>query len=226
MKWTLLAVLFGIAVCNASGQKYFGENITTSPVNIPVDEANKTFVAPPEKFIQLKSAQANQTNIEVSYVNFPEDAKQAFEYAVSIWESLISSRVAIHVKAEWKPISGGALAYSKPAMFYEGFDGALVDNVYYPVALVEKLTGKDVNPGQADIICSFSSDFQWYFGTDGNTPASKYDFVTSVLHELAHGLGISGFLEDENDRGYFSNDRNLPSIYDYYLFNQFNQQIS
>ncbi|MFW5773459.1 MAG: hypothetical protein ACOCWD_02150, partial [Tangfeifania sp.] len=226
MKWTLLVVLFGIAVCNASGQKYFGENITTSPVNIPVDKVNKTFVAPPDKFVQLKSAQPNQTNIEVSYVNFPEDAKQAFEYAVSIWESLISSRVAIHVKAEWKPISGGALAYSKPAMFYEGFDGALVDNVYYPVALVEKLTGKDVNPGQADIICSFSSDFQWYFGTDGNTPASKYDFVTSVLHELAHGLGISGFLEDENGRGYFSNNRNLPSIYDYYLFNQFNQQIS
>ncbi|MFW5756668.1 MAG: T9SS type A sorting domain-containing protein [Tangfeifania sp.] len=226
MKWTLLAVLFGIAVCNASGQKYFGENITTSPVNIPVDEANKTFVAPPDKFIQLKSAQANQTNIEVSYVNFPEDAKQAFEYAVSIWESLISSRVTIHVKAEWKPISGGVLALSRPAMFYEGFDGALVDNVYYPVTLVEKLSGEDVNPGQPDIICSFSSDFQWYFGTDGNTPSSKYDFVTSVLHELAHGLGISGFLEDENGRGYFDNDRNLPSIYDYYLFNQFNQQIS
>ena len=226
MKWTLLAVLFGIAVCNASGQKYFGENITTSPVNIPVDEANKTFVAPPDKFIQLKSAQANQTNIEVSYVNFPENAKQAFEYAVSIWESLITSHVTIHVKAEWKPINGGVLALSRPAMFYEGFDGALVDNVYYPVTLVEKLSGKDVNPGQADIICSFSSDFQWYFGTDGNTPSSKYDFVTSVLHELAHGFGISGFLEDENGRGYFDNDRNLPSIYDHYLFNQFNQQLS
>lgn len=226
MKWTLLAVLIGIAVCNASGQKYFGENITTSPVNIPVDEVNKTFVAPPDKFIQLKSAQTNQTNIEVSYVNFPEDAKQAFEYAVSIWESLITSSVTINVKAEWKSINGGVLALSRPAMFYEGFDGALVDNVYYPVTLVEKLSGKDVNPGQADIICSFSSDFPWYFGTDGNTPSSKYDFITSVLHELAHGFGISGFLEDENGRGYFGNDRNLPSIYDYYLFNQLNQQIS
>lgn len=226
MKWTLLAVLIGIAVCNASGQKYFGENITTSPVNIPVDEVNKTFVAPPDKFIQLKSAQTNQTNIEVSYVNFPEDAKQAFEYAVSIWESLITSSVTINVKAEWKSINGGVLALSRPAMFYEGFDGALVDNVYYPVTLVEKLSGKDVNPGQADIICSFSSDFPWYFGTDGNTPSSKYDFVTSVLHELAHGFGISGFLEDENGRGYFGNDRNLPSIYDHYLFNQLNQQIS
>lgn len=226
MKWTLLAVLLGIAVCNVSGQKYFGESINTSPVNIPVDEVNKTFVAPPDKFVQLKSAQTNPTNIEVSYVNFPENAKQAFEYAVSIWESLITSGVTIHVKAEWKSINGGVLALSRPAMFYEGFDGALVDNVYYPITLVEKLSGKDVNPGQADIICSFSSDYPWYFGTDGNTPTSKYDFVTSVLHELAHGLGISGFLEDENGRGFFDNQRNLPSIYDYYLFNQLNQQIS
>ena len=226
MKWTLLIVLLGIAVCNVSGQKYFGKSITSSPVNIPVDEVNKTFVAPPAKFIQLKSAQTNQTNIEVSYVNFPEDAKQAFEYAVSIWESLITSGVTVHVKAEWKSINGGVLALSWPSMFYEDFDGALVDNVYYPVTLVEKLSGKDVNPGQADIICSFSSDYPWYFGTDGNTPSSKYDLVTSVLHELAHGFGISGFLEDENGRGYFGNDNNFPSIYDYYLFNQLNQQIS
>jgi hypothetical protein len=226
MKWTLLAVLLGIAVSNASGQKSIGESIVTSPVNIPLDEVNKTYVAPPKKFVHLKSGQTNQANIEVSYVNFPANAKQAFEYAVSIWESLISSPVTIQVQAEWKPINGGVLALSRPAMFYEGFDGALVDNVYYPVALVEKLSGKDVNPGHPDIICSFSSEYQWYFGTDGNTPSSKYDFVTSVLHELAHGFGISGFLEDENGRGYFDNPRNLPSAYDYYLFNQLNQQIS
>ena len=226
MKWTLLTVLLSIVISNVSGQKYIGENIVTSPVNIPVDEVNKTYVAPPKKFVHLKSAQTSQANIEVSYVNFPENAKQAFEYAVSIWEILISSPVTIHVKAEWKPINSAVLALAKPTMFYEGFEGALVDNVYYPVALVEKLGRKDVNPGQPDIICSFSSNYPWYFGTDGNTPSSKYDFVTSVLHELAHGFGISGFLEDENGRGYFNNSRNLPSAYDYYLFNQINQQIS
>jgi hypothetical protein len=226
MKWTLLVVLMGIAVGNVSGQNYFEKDVITSPVNIPVDEVEKTFIAPPAKFTQLKSAQANQTNIEVLYVNFPEQAKQAFEYAVSIWESLISSDVTIKVKAEWKSINGGALALSRPAMFYDNFDGALLADVYYPITLAEKLSDKDFNPGQPDIICNFSSDYSWYFGTDGNTPTSKYDFVTSVLHELAHGLGISGFIKDENGQGYFGNTQGQPSVYDYFLFNRQNQQIS
>ena len=32
----------------------------------------------------------------------------------------------------------------------------------------------------------------WYYGIDGNTPGSKYDFVTVALHEVSHGLGFIG----------------------------------
>ena len=226
MKWTLLVILLGFVVSNSVGQKYFGEELFDYPVNIPVDEVNKTFVAPPAEFSRLKSASTNQAYIEVAYINFPEEAKQAFEYAVSIWESLLTTNVTINVQAEWKPLEGNTIALSRPSMFYHNFDGAQLQNVYYPVALAEKLSGRDINPGQPDIICSFSSNYSWYFGTDGNTPVTKYDFVTSVLHELTHGLGFSGFLKDSDGTGFFNNNRNIPSIYDYYVFNQQNQQIS
>lgn len=33
-----------------------------------------------------------------------------------------------------------------------------------------------------------------YFGTDGNTPANQYDFVTVFMHELTHGLGFTSSL--------------------------------
>jgi hypothetical protein len=226
MKWTLLVILLGFAVSNSIGQKYYGEKIRDYPVNIPVNEVNKTFVAPPAEFSRLKSARTNQANIEVAFVNFPDEAKQAFKYAVSIWESLLTTNITINVLAEWKPLEGNSIALSRPSMFYHNFDGAQLQNVYYPVVLAEKLSGKDFNPGQPDIICSFSSNFPWYFGTDGNTPVSKYDFVTSVLHELTHGLGFSGFLKDSDGTGFFNNNRNLPIIYDYFVFNQLNQQIS
>ena len=47
----------------------------------------------------------------------------------------------------------------------------------------------------------------WYFGLDGNPTGADPDFVTTVLHELAHGLGFStlinlqtgGRLMDVND---------------------------
>jgi hypothetical protein len=38
---------------------------------------------------------------------------------------------------------------------------------------------------------AFSSDANWYFGTDGNAvPAGRTDFVTVAIHELGHVLGF------------------------------------
>lgn len=33
----------------------------------------------------------------------------------------------------------------------------------------------------------------WYYGLDGNTPAGLTNFLNVVMHEIAHGLGFSGF---------------------------------
>ena len=35
----------------------------------------------------------------------------------------------------------------------------------------------------------------WYYGFDGNPPAGKLDFVPTLLHELAHGLGFLTFVD-------------------------------
>ena len=56
----------------------------------------------------------------------------------------------------------------------------------------------------ADIKASFNSDFTpWYLGTDGNTPSTKYDFETVVLHELGHGLGFLSTYTDNSGGGGF-----------------------
>lgn len=224
MKWTLLVILMVFATGKTVGQDYLKDNSYTveSPINIALDEVKKRYVAPPAR---LKSAEASAT-FKVSYVNFPEEAKQAFEYAVSIWEGLISSTVPINVEARWESLSGNTLAKGRPSVFYHNFNGAPVSNVYFPVALAEKVTGKEMNPGSPDIVCTFNSNFQWYFGADGNTPETHYDFVSSVLHEITHGLGFSGFFNDQDGSGFYNNPGNIPSIYDHYVFNAANQQIS
>ena len=230
MKWTLLIVLLA-AISGVQAHEHLKKNadaiVAASPINIASEKVNKLFVAPPAAFSnRLKSAGAVDTKIEVTYEGFPQEAKRAFEYAVSIWENLVTSPVPIKVLAKWENLEGSVLALSRPGTFHIDFDGAPLSNVYYPVALAEKLSGKEINNGEADIICSFNNAYSWYFGTDGNTPVSQYDFVSSVLHEITHGLGVSGFLKENGGNGFFNNNSNLPSIYDYYIFNSRNQQIS
>ena len=228
MKRTLISILCILTIISATGQQNLTEDVTEaqSPVNIGLDEVNRVF-APPVEFLTLKSGSTNTCNIVVTYTNFPENAKIAFEYAVSIWEQSISSPVQINLHAKWEELSSNELGHGKPALFYRNFKGTPQANVYYPVALVEELTGKEYNSSdEADIICSFNRLKPWYFGTDGKTPSIQYDFVTAVLHELGHGLGISGFFTSENGVARYSNTSNSPSVYDYFVFNTNQQRIA
>ena len=69
-------------------------------------------------------------------------------------------------------------------------------------------------PGQEDIDASFSSTFSWYYGTDGQAPAGTYDFVTVVLHELAHGLGFLGSGDVSGGQGSWGFGTNTPMAFD------------
>ncbi len=228
MKWTLQLVFSIVIICNVKAQEPGKGSVAQgeSLINIALDEVNKTYVAPPADFIMLKSAKTPKSTIKVTYNNFPEEAKKAFQYAISIWENLIVTPVPVHVEAHWENLAGNVLAKGRPSVFFNNFSGTPMRDIYFPVALAEKISGRNLNGENPDIICHFNSSYKWYFGTDGNTPSTHYDFVSSVLHEITHGLGFSGFLKANNGTGFFNNTNNLPSIYDYFIFNNQNQQIS
>src|SRR5690606_6976206 len=63
---------------------------------------------------------------------------------------------------------------------------------FYPASLANVLIGSDQNGSNPEIDITFNSNFNWYIGIDGNTPADKYDLVTTALHEIGHGLGWDG----------------------------------
>ena len=142
---------------------------------------------------------APTAQIDVNYYGFTEEAENAFEYAVTIWEGWIDSDVTIEVDAYWEDLSiygSGVLGAASPYSFKRNFDGATEDNTYYAISLANHLAGKDLNGDRAEIETWFNSEFSnWYFGTDGNTPKGKYDFTTVVLHELGHGFGLTDFID-------------------------------
>ncbi len=183
-----------------------------------------SYIHPPSEYLeQLKSGATKKATIDVTYVGFSAEAQQAFQYAVDIWENLIYSPVPIRVKAYWQSLSKSVLASCGPEGFYKNFNSTQIWNCYYPVALVEKMLGQEVNgPTDFEISATFNKDFtNWYFGTDGKTPPNQYDFVSTVMHELAHGLGFSGFFYTDRGRGgYGYGSDSFSAVFDQFVENK------
>jgi hypothetical protein len=69
-------------------------------------------VPPPEAYLKWKTnsnKRPKNATIEVTYTGFTPEAEAAFQTAVDIWESLISSPVTIRIQAQWTPLSSGVL---------------------------------------------------------------------------------------------------------------------
>lgn len=181
------------------------------PICYASDKVEKSQIPPsPEVLSMLKSAE-KKSEIIVDYTFFPQKAIDAFEYAVSIWEGIIESPVPIYIDAKWLRKQERTLGSCAPSDFEMNFEGAPWENVYYPIAVAEKILGYELTgPDRPDMNAEFNKDINWYFGTDLQTPDSLYDFVSVVLHEIGHGLGFFGFFYVSGSQG----------AWDYYDDNQ------
>ena len=206
------------------------------------DETPSTFKipAPPEEG-RIQTAQFNVVFNPASCTGpvspWPAQAQTAFTAATDIWGTKIDSLVPIVVDACWEPLPAGVLGGTGPTQL---FTPAGV-NFFYPAALANILNGSDIVPGISEISASFNSTAgDWYFGTDGNPGGTQNDFLTVVLHDIAHGLGFSGSMTawDGNPpassapcnppagQGCWGiNDPRVPFIYDQFTENQAGQTL-
>ncbi len=202
-KYILIIILFVCAIpsINAQYKKGLKEIKASHPVCYASDKVVKSFIPPPADFL-LKSGTPT-CDIIVNYISFPDDAKNAFEYAVQIWETIIESDMPIRMDATWNSTMGtNTLGSCGPETYYADFKDAPLENRYYPVAIAEKIAKEELNGNsRADIEANFNSKVNWYYGIDGATPDTTYDFVSVVLHEIAHGLGFTGFFFVDEDLG-------------------------
>ncbi|HET7697857.1 MAG TPA: hypothetical protein VFK57_19245 [Vicinamibacterales bacterium] len=130
----------------------------------------------------------------VTYTDFPRDAEAAFQFAVNIWASRVSSPFTIRVDAAFSALGPGVLAeHGRINAIARPDDRHPLRFPYmlYPSALGTRLDGYPSN-SFVDMGPRFNAGVNWYFGTDGVVPPGKYDFVSAALHELAHGLGVFG----------------------------------
>lgn len=156
---------------------------------------------------------------------WPQEAIDAVTFATDIWGHHLASSVNIRVDAVWdESLPSGTLGSAGPTVIISdaSIPGAR-PNTWYPIAQASAMTGTDFveqfDSVDFDIRMRFNCNrSDWYFGTDAATPSGEIDFVTVVLHELAHGLGFGGTMrqdntDDEHAR-WGQGDPTRPVIYD------------
>lgn len=131
------------------------------------------------------------------------------QFAADMWGSVLKSDVPIYVGAQFNPLGANVLGSAGASSVFSDFAPGIVPNTWYSSALADAIAGVDLNPGFTDIGSQFSSDFAFYYGLDGKTPAGQVNFLDVVMHEFGHGLGFQNFENEAN--GTFLN--NIQDIY-------------
>lgn len=143
----------------------------------------------------------------------------AFQFAADLWGATLDSNVPIFVTAAFNPLGANVLGSASTTFVFDDFTGpfpfpgAQFANTWYHSALADKRSGIELNPGFADINAQFSSNFNFYLGLDNNHGAQN-DLVVVVLHELAHGLGFSAFVNSSTG----ANFAGQTDVYSHFAF--------
>lgn len=219
----LISVLIGLLIFNTILPLWAQDIIKNSSVTgvcYAGKKISKFYIPPPKEFFR-KGGSKSGGSITIYYTGFSNPAKTAMEYAKSILETMLPPDAKLTILASWEIIStSGVLAHSSVTQVIRGREiNALNPLSYYPIALAEKIAGKSLNGDlEGDITLAVNSSQNWYLGTDGQTPTTKYDLVTVAIHEICHGLGFFDSFTSDGTIGSYGFPY-LPVIYDTFVEN-------
>lgn len=139
-----------------------------------------------------------------------EQRRIAFRHALGLWEARLDGEVPIELDVSFDALGceNGAVVLGQAAnlSWFSGLEAPGANAaLLYPSALANQLMGEDLVPGRPDIVMGFNLSVDgecrdytdgFYYGLDSKS-GEQADFVHVVLHELAHGLGITSALDPD-----------------------------
>lgn len=149
----------------------------------------------------------------------------AFNFVAGLWGQWISSTITIRIRAQFDPQTcgaGGAVLGSAGAVtISRDFPNAAFPATWYHGALADKVAASDLDPTNPEINATFNSALDtaclpgttgWYYGLNGAAPAGTIDLVPVLLHEMAHGLGFSAFVNTSTG----TNNSGFTDVYSHF----------
>ena len=194
-------------------------------------------------FLHIPFISISQSNFVVTSTGTNATIDDAIDYAVNIWDQYIITTVPVKLHIEYLDLTNqGPLGITLPNG-RKDFTSSPQQGVWYASCLANSLEGAELNIGEADINVFMNSANNYYFGTDGNPSFSQYDFISVLLHEIAHGLGVVSLSKVVNHEGSFGNLvasdfapltttfpfpdlEGLPSVWDNMIINNFGENIT
>ena len=144
-----------------------------------------------------------------------EQRRIVAQFAADLWGAVLVSDVPVLVGARFVPLAPNVLGSAGTTYAFANFPGAGVADTWYVGSLAESLAGENLNPENViDINSNFSTNFAFYLGLDGNTPAGQISLLDVVMHEYGHGLGFAN-LETEATGAWLLG---APDIYSTFTF--------
>jgi hypothetical protein len=185
----------------------------------------KSSDGPGEGFNDLTSVPAVGGNPRTS---LGQQRMYLFQYAADIWGARLEGDIPIIVTAGFDNLGGtsvsATLGFAAPTTIHRDFLNAPAFGTWYVAAAANQLYGTDQNdlaPGSCPVTlveghcpemrAQFNSavdnqtvlgSVDFYYGVDGNS-GNDIDFLTVVLHEMGHGLGVLSLADPGSGALYF-----------------------
>jgi len=154
-----------------------------------------------------------------------EQRLNVLQAAADQWAAILGLQIEIRVGAEFNELdcetNSAVLGSAGTNFVFRDFPGALRANTWYPAALADALRGSDsVASGDQHIGSQYNARLDdgdanclggnaWYYGLDGSPDPGTVPLYPVVLHEIAHGLGFSTFVNSETGERF----NNFDDIY-------------
>ena len=160
-----------------------------------------------------------------------EQRMYVFQYAADAWGLRLRGNVPVIVSASFDDLegseTGAVLGQAAPSTVHRDFPGVAKPETWFVAALANQFHGSDLNDEVPEdcpyellgvqcpeIATSFNSavddpfvlgDRSFYYGVDGNA-GDDIDFLSVVLHEIGHGLGVLDLIDPNFGTKYFDFD--------------------
>jgi hypothetical protein len=139
--------------------------------------------------------------------DWPPEARAAFEMAIGALNAHLTIKVPVEVKITLQALPPETLGRGGSGGSHFGFANAAFPDLWYPKSLANQIAGERLSPGP-DVEVELNSTLKWDYSGDPQKAlkAGLPDFVTTITHEIIHGMGFLGTGDASGPEGKWGDD--------------------